>query len=61
MQSMKASAKKAASRKNSAVKLPVKPVTRVTKGKRPDYDSPEFLMALTNHFYAAKREALGYE
>lgn len=58
---MKASAKKVASLKTQAVKLPIKPATRVVKGKRPDYGSPEFAVALQAHFYAAKRAALGYE
>ncbi len=34
---------------------------RKEQGNRPDFDSPEFFMALTGHFYAAKRAALGLE
>ena len=58
---MKSSAKNGAAKKKVALKVPIKPATRVIKGKRPDYGSPEFAVALQAHFYAAKREALGYE
>ena len=41
--------------------IPAARKDRKEQGKRPDFDSPEFFTALTSHFYAAKREALGRE
>ena len=54
---MKLSAKKLGGKKKATAKATV----RKQQHKRPDFDSPEFFMALTSHFYAAKREALGRE